>query len=95
MQEVGCGVAGTYRTGGDEFVLLFSGCTEDIERLYQEKMQSVCDGFFRCGSKAYGMVAGFCKMDDYENDFVEKVMRRSDMEMYRNKSRMKSANTYK
>ncbi|MDC7290342.1 GGDEF domain-containing protein [Blautia schinkii] len=95
LREAGSGSIGIYRTGGDEFVLLFSGCTEDTERLYRETMLQMSSGFFRCGSKVYGMAAGFGKMNDYVNDSVDTVMRRSDMEMYRNKSKMKNADAGK
>lgn len=95
LREQGREAIGVYRTGGDEFVLLFAGCGGSRERVNLEEIRAACDGFFKCGSKYYGMAVGFGEMEDYDRDSVDKVMGRSDQEMYRNKSRMKCAKTEK
>ncbi|MGI6069263.1 MAG: GGDEF domain-containing protein [Blautia sp.] len=82
-------VVGIYRVGGDEFVLLFSGCGEkDVERHLQQLRKKVHRCFTQDG-KDYGIAMGYAWMEDYTKETVTEIMCQGDERMYADKAKMK------
>lgn len=82
-------VVGIYRVGGDEFVILFSGCGEDDVDRHLEQLRKKVRKCFTQDGKWYGIAMGYAWMQDYNKETVTEVMCRGDERMYADKAKMK------
>lgn len=81
--------SGIYRVGGDEFVILFSGCKEaDVERYLQRLRKKIRKCFTQDG-RDYGFAIGYAWMKDYTKETITEIMCQGDERMYEDKARIK------
>jgi diguanylate cyclase (GGDEF)-like protein len=87
-----------YRIGGDEFVAVMEGEKRQAEstRLLQEFREKIREYHERKGLKPWEQVYAAAGIADYtsgKDTCTEDVLKRADMDMYREKVEMKAART--
>ncbi|MDO4274951.1 MAG: GGDEF domain-containing protein [Eubacteriales bacterium] len=95
LRDCGEKAIGAYRTGGDEFVLLFPDCEERSMEQKLKEIRDKCEAFYQYDNKSFGMALGYGKIEDYESDCIHNMLIRSDRDMYRNKVKMKKGSAEK
>lgn len=79
-----------YRTGGDEFVVIYLSTSDEVVGAEMKKVREACDNFTDCSIKlsiAMGYSSGTV---DYSG--INDIYKRADELMYENKAEMKRKN---
>ena len=79
------------RTGGDEFVILAKGISEEDGKFWMAEMERLLDDFNCSGQKEYNIYASYgytCRIPE-EDETMESYIRLSDEAMYLNKVKNK------